>query len=117
MIRRFVILEHDHPFLHWDFLLDVGETQQLKTWRLLASPATGIWITAEALPDHRRVYLDYEGEVSGDRGTVKQILSGQYQKSSGTADDERRFAITSCSFCELAIHRLKQDGSPEWRFE
>ena len=31
---RFVILEHDHPSLHWDFILEVGEV--LWTWRLSA---------------------------------------------------------------------------------
>lgn len=115
MNRRFAILKHDHPFLHWDFLLDAGET--LKTWRLLSPPATGIWIAAELLPDHRRIYLDYEGEVSGNRGTVTRVHHGRYQESPNAAVDERHFTIADCSFCELAIHRLTQDGSPKWRFE
>ena len=36
---RFVILEHDHPQLHWDFMLEVGEV--LWTWRLATAPRGG----------------------------------------------------------------------------
>src|SRR5437868_1093145 len=36
---RFVVLEHDWPSLHWDFLLEAGEV--LLAWRLLEEPATG----------------------------------------------------------------------------
>lgn len=68
---------HDHPFLHWDLLLEAGEV--LRAWRLLAEPAADVTIAAEALPDHRPVYLDYEGPVSGERGTVARWDAGEYQ--------------------------------------
>ncbi|HUQ68863.1 MAG TPA: DNA polymerase ligase N-terminal domain-containing protein [Planctomycetaceae bacterium] len=65
---RFAVLLHDHPFLHWDVLLQTGET--CRTWRLLDSPeSTGPW-RAEAIADHRLFYLDHEGPVSGGRGHV-----------------------------------------------
>ena len=60
---RFAVLEHDHPFLHWDFLLETGDA--LRTWRLHAPPDAEGTIAAEELPDHRLEYLDYEGRVSG----------------------------------------------------
>ncbi len=50
----------------------------LRAWRLLAEPAADVAIAAEALPDHRPVYLDYEGPVSGDRGTVARWDTGEY---------------------------------------
>ncbi|HEY0984988.1 MULTISPECIES: DNA polymerase ligase N-terminal domain-containing protein [unclassified Schlesneria] len=66
---RFAILIHDHPFLHWDFLLEGDE--ECRTWRLLSPPdGSSDEIPAEALPAHRLLYLDYEGPVSGGRGTV-----------------------------------------------
>ena len=66
---RFVILEHDHPERHWDLMLEVGP--MLRSWRLAAPPeAPGTVIAALAVQDHRADYLDYEGPVSGDRGTV-----------------------------------------------
>lgn len=67
---------HDHPFLHWDLLLEAGEV--LRAWRLLAEPAADVTIAAEALPDHRPVYLDYEGPVSGERGTLVRWDAGEY---------------------------------------
>ncbi len=74
---RFVVLEHDHPSLHWDFMLESGDA--LRTWRLGHLPRPGIATSCEQLPDHRRAYLDYEGPVSGNRGSVKRVLAGHYQ--------------------------------------
>lgn len=69
---RFAILVHDHPVLHWDLLVEYSPDEKLKTWRLEDPPKDGEFISAEALPDHRRLYLDYEGPVSGDRGQVRR---------------------------------------------
>ena len=74
---RFAILTHDHPFLHWDFLLEDGAA--CRAWRLLACPDFHDEIPAEALPDHRLMYLDYEGPVSGDRGTVAAWDTGTFE--------------------------------------
>ncbi len=74
---RFVVLTHDHPFLHWDFMLEQGES--LRTWRLSAEPNSGEEISAEPLSDHRLEYLVYEGPVSGDRGEVTQWDRGEYE--------------------------------------
>ncbi len=73
---RFVILEHDHPRLHWDLLLEDGD--HLRGWRLAEPPRTGGTIAAEAMPDHRVFYLDYEGPVSGERGEVRRWDAGEY---------------------------------------
>ena len=74
---RFVILEHDFPALHWDFMLEVSG--MLRTWRLPQAPADAGEMVAEALGDHRLAYLDYEGPVSNNRGSVKRWDRGQYQ--------------------------------------
>lgn len=77
--RKFVILTHDHPVLHWDFMLESGDV--LKTWRLLEEPVPENClrgIVAEALLDHRRDYLEYEGPVSEDRGSVTRWDRGVY---------------------------------------
>src|SRR5437867_4275768 len=81
---RFVILEHDHPHLHWDLMLEAGEA--LRTWRLAAPPQPGAPIAALALGNHRLVYLDYEGPVSGNRGTVWRWDRGEYHTMDETAD-------------------------------
>ena len=74
---RFVVLEHDHPVLHWDLMLEAGEV--LRTWRLAQAPNDeASAIVAEPLLDHRRAYLDYEGPVSGNRGSVKRWDAGEF---------------------------------------
>jgi len=78
---RFALLTHDHPFVHWDLLVQRGDV--LKSWRLLESPnrwrsaAEAIDLSAEAIGDHRLLYLDYEGPVSRERGRVVRWDHGQ----------------------------------------
>lgn len=57
-------------------MLELGES--LRTWALLTEPAAGQTISARALADHRPAYLDYEGPVSGGRGTVSQCDAGTF---------------------------------------
>jgi hypothetical protein len=72
--RRFAILEHRWNGVHWDFLVEDGPI--LRTWAIDEAPIEGFELPARALPDHRRIYLDYEGEISDGRGTVKRWDSG-----------------------------------------
>jgi len=74
---RFVILEHDWPALHWDFLLETGPV--LRAWRLLAEPCPGREVPAKPNADHRLLYLDYEGPVSGERGSVRRWDAGTFE--------------------------------------
>ena len=83
-MHRWVILEHDHPFLHWDLMLQTGDV--LRTWRLAESPQPGKTIRAEAIANHRLMYLDYEGPVSGNRGRVRRWDEGIYQGELGNGE-------------------------------
>jgi hypothetical protein len=74
---RFVILTHDWPFPHWDLMLEAGDV--LRTWRLLDEPGPDRRVRAEALADHRLAYLDYEGPLSGDRGSVTRWDAGEFE--------------------------------------
>jgi len=76
---RFVLLEHDHPVLHWDFLLEDSALSALRSWRLQVFPEAALRLVATPLPPHRLLYLDYEGPVSGGRGCVKRVASGQFE--------------------------------------
>lgn len=93
---------------HWDFMLE-REEGLLATWKLYSlpkvwqsssaktqaegkaaagqrpagasvpeSPAAEVF-AATRLHDHRIVYLDYEGPISGDRGFVTRIDRGTYE--------------------------------------
>jgi DNA polymerase Ligase (LigD) len=73
---RFSILAHDHPVPHLDLFLEAGGV--VRSWRLLAPLAAGAVVLAEPTGDHRLLYLDYEGPVSGDRGSVTRVDGGTF---------------------------------------
>ena len=90
MKRRFVILHHivgtsfkrdrnDH--YDWMFETSPDPDAGLRTFATSRLPTTsgesvdGVW-----LPDHRRMYLDYEGPISGDRGRVIRVMAGEYER-------------------------------------
>src|SRR5882757_1838088 len=98
---RFVLLYHECPpnyerTSHWDFMLESGD--RLRTWALERLPrdwqtarsrtsavhpncpslAADSTIAATQLADHRRDYLELEGALRGDRGTVVRVAAGTY---------------------------------------
>ena len=109
---RFVILEHDHPHLHWDLMLDAGDA--LQTWRL-AQPPDADSIEATALGDHRRAYLDYEGPVSGNRGTVKRWDAGTFTETPDSTSEARVLDFEGTRV--RGRFRLWRFGQADWRFE
>jgi hypothetical protein len=114
IMPRFVILEHDHPATHWDFMLEVGTA--LRTWRLEALPEPGRPVEAVASFDHRAVYLDYEGPVSGNRGTVRRWDSGTFTWVEDTAE---RVAVMLTGMHLHGLAVLEFSGAEKWslRFE
>ena len=73
---RFAILAHDSPVPHWDLFLEAGPV--LRSWRLLLPLDANTRVPAEPAADHRLLYLDYEGPVSGGRGSVGRIDGGSF---------------------------------------
>lgn len=110
---RFVILEHDHPTLHWDLMLEAGAA--LHTWRLAQPPRPGARIQATALPDHRIMYLDYEGPVSGNRGQVRCWERGTFVEAADSQADDRRLVLAGTLLIGLA--RLQKLPDDAWQFE
>jgi hypothetical protein len=106
---RYVILEHDHPVLHWDFMLEAGEV--LRTWRLAAPPAGGEMVPAEVIFDHRRLYLDYEGPVRGNRGRVVRWDVGTFE---WMAEEEGSVVVRLDGGRARGIAVLKRLASGGW---
>jgi hypothetical protein len=81
---RFVILHHETDAgSHYDLMFEVGDV--LKTWSLAERPEANRELACKSLPDHRLAYLDYEGPISGGRGSVMRWDQGTYQREEPTA--------------------------------
>lgn len=107
---RFVILEHDHPQRHWDLMLEAGDV--LRTWRLAARPQPGASVSAEPAFDHRRLYLDYEGPVSGGRGSVVRWDAGTFTWQADEPD--RVMVLLDGKRCRGGAV-LQRDAAGGWR--
>jgi hypothetical protein len=73
---RYVVLHHTgiaEP--HFDLLFELSEGSMLAAVRCREWPLND-GAQFERIADHRRVYLEYEGEISGGRGNVRRIESG-----------------------------------------
>jgi hypothetical protein len=84
---RFVVLEHEWNGVHWDFMLENGAG--LRTWAIDAPITPGRDLPARALADHRPVYLEFEGELSGNRGKVRRADAGTFRILIWSADHVR----------------------------
>jgi hypothetical protein len=112
-LPRFVILEHDHPILHWDLMLEAGSV--LRTWRLARAPEiNGPSIEACPLADHRILYLDYEGPLSGQRGSVRRWDSGEYESVAEVEGLEIRNRMMGQRVHGMATLRVIDD---RWLFQ
>lgn len=60
---------------HYDLFLETPDA--LRSWRL-DSPSFQTPQSAKQTKDHRGLYLDFEGEVAGNRGSVKIWDTGTY---------------------------------------
>src|SRR5436190_3749443 len=98
---RFVLLYHDCPptyerTSHWDLMLESGDVLRTwalerlpRDWRAVRSITSAVHpncpllageniVAALQLRDHRRDYLELEGPLTGDRGTVMRVAVGTY---------------------------------------
>ncbi len=109
---RFVILEHDHPVRHWDFMLEMDGA--LTDLRLPRPPENdGEPLAAMALADHRLFYLDHEGPVSGGRGTVRRWDGGEYEPLPPAAGDLLKVRLTGHRIAVIATLHI---AGPCWVF-
>lgn len=84
----FALLEHTtRSGVHWDLLLGLPGLSGLATWRINQNPITLDGpAAAERLADHRVIYLEYEGPISGDRGEVRRVERGIGRLETHAAD-------------------------------
>jgi hypothetical protein len=75
---RFVVLEHIWAGVHYDVMLEDVALGSLRTWAVEVPLTPGADLPARELATHRLVYLDYEGPISGDRGSVRRLDRGTF---------------------------------------
>jgi hypothetical protein len=77
--RRFAVLHHTGSGeSHYDFLFEKDDSSPLITFRLPQWPVIENE-QVKRLKDHRRVYLEFEGAIPGDRGRVDRVAEGTVQ--------------------------------------
>jgi hypothetical protein len=99
---------------HYDLMLEYGDG--LRTWRLVNTAFQAFQI-ARQIKDHRKTYLDFEGEVSGERGRVKIWDTGTYTIDDWK-DDRIQVALVGRSLKTRLVMTLgpkhPEDADPRW---
>lgn len=95
---------------HFDLMLEHGDA--LRTWRI-ASPAFQAKQAAQPIKDHRKTYLDYEGEVSGKRGKVEIWDSGTYAPEVWS-DARILVALTGKQFKGRILLEAPKEPDKQW---
>jgi hypothetical protein len=117
---RYVILRHDTPPgfprpAHWDFMLEEGN--YLRCWALMESPDSSLSQQAEALGDHRLAFLDYEGPLTGDRGSVRRWDQGTYDPVSNISGEDQLVLELTGARVRGQVTLTKMPDEPRyWRF-
>jgi hypothetical protein len=137
-MARFVLLYHDCPpnyarASHWDFMLETGDV--LRTWALERLPcdwqaahlrtasifpncpplALESGVAAARLGDHRLDYLEFEGPLSGDRGTVVRVAAGTY-RSDHDSPGETRVVLSGDNFAANVQLLRSEADEHHWEF-
>ena len=55
------------------------QAKTLQTWALECEPVPGTTIAAVQLKNHRAWYLDNDGPLTGDRGSVHRKICGDFE--------------------------------------
>ncbi len=124
-----VVLRHTLPdsSVHYDWMIQwprLNAEHSLLTFRCDTRPdqaaPESTDIVLERLPNHRSIYLAYEGPISGDRGSVQRVASGTCVFSSPIPKDTE--SIDEIEFHiqwenetnTLAKYRICQHESGSW---
>jgi hypothetical protein len=111
---RYAVLHHchvDEP--HYDLMFETLTGSVLATWRSAAWPIEAI-APLRRLRDHRRLYLDYEGDLSDGRGTVSRIAEGNCEVEIG---ENAAWTIRLLTGAPAQKLIFRQCGGDQWQAE
>lgn len=117
-MKRAVILRHTLPdgSWHYDWLVQrsAKPTDPVPTFRTAHSrPDEPGSFEAEQIGDHRALYLDYEGEVSGGRGDVARMVTGEVLSASWS-DDHIGLEVRYQD--KVIVYLAEHHGKGMWNF-
>jgi hypothetical protein len=106
---RYVVLHHTGvPDPHFDLMIESKPGGPLYTWRCPNNPVRAGVTAARRIANHRQAYLDFEGEISDNRGRVAPVAAGRCR----FARDERRAWIfepeNPVAFASYWVHRPQE---------
>ena len=106
------MLRHDGVAVpHFDLLFEWEPGEPLTSFRCpawLPSPGDE-W---EERPDHRRAYLDYEGPIAGDRGSVRRVAAGAVAIDVTSVDPPSVGLVFDRTFAVVVTHEIARG---RWR--
>lgn len=111
---RYVILRHEQVTEpHYDFMFETLPGSMLATWR------SEVWPIDSPTPllrlrDHRRLYLTFEGDLTGSRGSVLRVAEGACEVEVG---EEAVWTIRLLSGAPAQTLRLRQLSAERWQAE
>ena len=117
-----VILQHQLPNgdSHFDWMID--QPHLLTEHRLLTFrceirpdflPRNGM--IAQMLPDHRKVYLTYEGHLTDNRGSVTRVAQGTIEIVERT-EQSMQMQVQWPSSNQIIEGTCIESSSSSWRF-
>ena len=119
-VFRFAVLKHVRETdIHWDLLLQLPDRPLLATWQIRLDPVR--WehengpIPALELPDHRLVYLDFQGDISGGRGHVSHIDGGKIEIARGEKNIITCFLRGQLLHGSTSLKRMMVEGETSSR--
>jgi hypothetical protein len=92
-------------------MLEMGDV--LKTWSLPIFPKPNVEIESKPLPDHRLDYLEYEGPISGNRGSVLCCDRGTYEIQN-QSETQFTLQLTGEKLSGKVVLRQVQNAPKRW---
>jgi|SRR5579884_3415456 len=106
---NYAILRHEGIAApHFDLLFETRPRSELAAWRSAQWPIEAA-VTLVRLKDHRRVYLEYEGELSERRGFVRRVAHGTCELEIGENAVWTIRLLTGSTPQKLVIRQIKDE--------
>lgn len=111
---QYVILHHEGINApHYDLMFETRPGSELATWHADAWPLVpGASLTR--LKEHRRVYLEFEGELTGRRGRVMRVARGDCDLEIG---EGAVWTVRLLTGCPPQTHILRPIVGDRWQLD